>query len=158
MDRRDALKLGAGFAAALFLARQAVSAGSAEPLTGLPMGVSAPFADDAVIERARQLAQAPFAPPQDTIPPAYKDLNYDQYRAIRFRKDLALWAHGNSNFTAEFFSAGYIYLTSVQIFVVDAGQATELKYEPDLFTYGPEVAGRLRTQVQVFQAFAFTRL
>ena len=140
MDRRDVLKLSAGFTAALFLAREAVSVSAAESLTSLPMGEAAPFSEDIVIERARQLSQAPYAPPQDTIPAAYKDLNYDQYRAIRFKKDLALWKHDNLSFTAEFFSAGYIYLAPVQIFVVDGGKAAELKYEPDLFTYGPEVS------------------
>ena len=92
------------------------------------MGEAAPFSEDIVIERARQLSQAPYAPPQDTIPAAYKDINYDQYRAIRFKKDLALWKHDNVSFTAEFFSAGYIYLAPVQIFVVDEGKAAELKY------------------------------
>jgi glucans biosynthesis protein len=114
MDRRDVLKLGTGFAAALFLAREAMSASAAESLASLPKGESAPFSEDIVIERARQLSQAPYAPPENTIPAAYKDLNYDQYRAIRFRKDLALWKNDNSSFTAEFFSAGYIYLTPVQ--------------------------------------------
>ncbi len=140
MDRRDVLKLSAGFAAALFLARRAVSVSFAEPLAALPMGESAPFPEDTVIENARRLSQAPYVPPQDTVPAAYKDLNYDQYRAIRFRKDLALWAGDNLSFTAEFFSAGYIYLTPVQIFVVSSGRASELRYEPGLFTYGPEVS------------------
>ncbi len=119
MDRRDVLKLGAGYAAALFLARQASYPSGAlaagDPLTALPMGAGTPFSEDTVIERARQLSQAPYAPPADTIPPTYKDFDYDQYRAIRFKKDLALWSHENLGFTAEFFSAGYIYLTPVQI-------------------------------------------
>ena len=140
MDRRNVLKLGAGFAAALFLARKAVSVSRAETLTGLAMGESAPFSENLVTDRARQLSKAPYATPPDTIPAAYKDLNYDQYRAIRFKKDLALWNHDNVSFTAEFFSAGYIYQAPVQIFVVDAGHAAELKYQPDLFTYGPEVS------------------
>ncbi len=91
MDRRDVLKLSAGFAAALFLAREAVSSSAAETLTGLPMGENVPFSETLVTERARQLSQAPYAPPQDAIPASYKNLNYDQYRAIRFKKDLALW-------------------------------------------------------------------
>jgi glucans biosynthesis protein len=139
MDRRDVLKLGAGYATALLLARLFAAPCSAEALASLPLGERVPFSEDTVAGRARQLAQAPYAPPRDTIPQAYKDLNYDQYRAIRFRKDLALWGHDNSSFTAEFFSAGYIYAVPVQIFAVDDGHASELKYEPDLFTYGPEV-------------------
>ncbi len=139
MDRRDVLKLGAGFTAALFLARHAVGAAGAEP-QALPLGESAPFSEDALIELARRLAKSPYAPPPDAVPAAYKGLNYDQYRAIRFRKDLALWAHDGLGYTAEFFSAGYIYAYPVQIFAVDGGRAAEVRYLPDLFTYGPEVS------------------
>ena len=74
MDRRDVLKLSAGFAAALFLARGAVSMSAAESLASLPMGESMPFSEDVVIERARQLSQAPYAPPEDTIQPHTKTL------------------------------------------------------------------------------------
>jgi periplasmic glucans biosynthesis protein len=145
MDRRDVLKLGAEFSAGLLLARsiapvsRAGAVTAAEPLMQLPMGDSLPFSQDAVAGQAKLLSQAPYAPPQDTIPSSYKALSYDQYRAIRFKKDLALWKHDNLGFTAEFFSAGYIYRTPVQIFNVDGGRAAEIKYNPDLFAYGPKV-------------------
>ncbi len=138
MDRRDVLKLGAGYAAALFLARRAVSAAKADP--GPPLGEGLPFSDEMPAQLARKLSQAPYAPPPDAVPPAYKDLNYDRYRAIRFKKELALWARENLGYTAEFFSAGYIYAYPVQIFAVDGSRAAEVKYLPDLFTYGPEVS------------------
>jgi periplasmic glucans biosynthesis protein len=143
MDRRDLIKLGAGFSAALLLARYAVS------LTGAlaggedarpPSGDGSPFSADTVIEAARKLSQAPYTPPEDTIPPAYKALNYDQYRAIRFKKDLALWKQDNLGFTVECFSAGYIYRTPVQIYSVEGNNAKELKYDPEFFTYGPQVS------------------
>ena len=35
---------------------------------------AAPFSEDVVIERARQLSQAPYAPPEDTIQPHTKTL------------------------------------------------------------------------------------
>ncbi len=134
MDRADALKLSAGFAAALFLAREAVSLCAAQTLAGLPMGESALLSDHLVIERARRLWQAPQALLEDAIPGSCGDLTCNHYRAIRLKNDLALWRNDNLSFVAEFFSAGYIYSTSVQIFVVDAGKAAELKYSPALFT------------------------
>ena len=140
MDRRDVLKLSAGFAAALFLAREAVSVSAAESLHQPANGRGCAVLRGHCDRTGTPAFASALRPPQDTIPAAYKDLNYDQYRAIRFKKDLALWKHDNVSFTAEFFSAGYIYLAPVQIFVVDAGKAAELKYEPDLFTYGPEVS------------------
>lgn len=142
MNRREALKLGAGLPAVFALARKlawAMDAFGAEALSQIPIGETTPFTEEMVIEQARALSKAPFEPPKDTIPSAFKALSYDQYRAIRFKKDLALWKGANLRFTAEFFSAGYIYETSVQIFAVDGAYASELKYHPDLFTYGPEV-------------------
>ncbi|MBI4724093.1 MAG: glucan biosynthesis protein [Rhodomicrobium sp.] len=136
MDRRDALKLGAGFSLAALLARHAASASgaiAAEVPAALPFGDSVPFSEDAVIEQARLLAKSPYSRPQDTVPQRYKDLDYDQYRAIRFKKDLALWKRDDPGFTAEFFSAGYIYPIPVQIFVVDGGKSAELKYDRQLF-------------------------
>jgi periplasmic glucans biosynthesis protein len=143
MIRRDALKLGAAFSAVIILAQRTLSSESvlgAEVLAKIPVGESTPFSEDAVAEEARVLSRTPYTSPMDTIPPAYKALSYDQYRAIRFRKDLALWKDDKLRFTVEFFSAGYIYQTPVQIFVVDDGRATELNYNPDLFSYGPETS------------------
>ena len=145
MDRRAVLRLGAGFSAAVLLARQALSAGGAAAsevmaLDKLPLAASTPFADDTVIEQARLLAKSPYIPPQDTVSQSYKDLDYDRYRAIRFKKSLALWSGDNLGYTAELFSAGYIYDTPVRIFIVDGAQAAEIAYDPDIFTYGPEVS------------------
>ena len=145
MDRRAILKLGAGFSAAVLFARKVLSAGGAAAsevmaLDKLPLAASTPFAEDTVIEQARLLAKSPYVPPQDIVSQSYKDLNYDRYRAIRFKKGLALWSGDNLGFTAELFSAGYIYHTPVRIFVVDGASAAEIAYDPDIFTYGPEVS------------------
>ncbi len=145
MDRRGVLKLGAGFSAALLLAQRILSTGGAlaEPASGpagLPFAEPAPFAEDTVIEQARLLSKSPYRAPDDTIPQSYKDLDYDRYRAIRFKKNLALWGRDNLGFTTEFFSAGYIYRNPVRIFMVDGSRAAELNYDPDLFNYGPEVS------------------
>jgi glucans biosynthesis protein len=141
MDRRRALKLGAGFSLALLLARRAAAGSGPDSLTKLSFAESTPFAEDTAIAEARLLSKSPYRPPADTIPQSYKDLNYDRYRAIRFKKNLAVWAHDQLGYTAELFSAGYIYRTPVRVFAVEGGRAAELKYDPDLFTYGPE-AGR----------------
>jgi periplasmic glucans biosynthesis protein len=144
MERRDLLKLGPGFATALIFARQferALASPAADLLAKLPMGDGIPFAEDSIIEQARALSKFPYSAPEDTIPQSYKDLDYDRYRAIRFKKGLALWGQDGLGYTAEFFSAGYIYNTPVKIFAVENGRASALNYDPDIFTYGPE-AGR----------------
>ena len=81
MDRRDVLRLGQGFSLALLLARRGffnATSAEAEPLRALPMGDFTPFSEDAVLKQAQELSRTSYVPPQDTIPDAYKALNYDQ--------------------------------------------------------------------------------
>ncbi|HZV22057.1 MAG TPA: glucan biosynthesis protein, partial [Hyphomicrobiales bacterium] len=106
----------------------------------VPQGDAAPFSEADVIAQALALSKAPFSLPEDTVPAEYKALSYNQYRAIRFKKELALWKEDNLPFATEFFSAGYIFQAPVQIYAVEGGRVSELKYSPDLFTYGPEVS------------------
>ncbi len=53
-------------------------------------GSDAPFGPSTVRELARALAAKPFEPPDEKLPDALKNLNYDQYRSIRFLPDHAL--------------------------------------------------------------------
>jgi glucans biosynthesis protein len=160
MKRRDLLKLGAELSAALVLARtflgeRVAMAAETTPLGGFPAGETMPFSDEMVVEQARRLSQSPYVPPEDTIPPSYKALTYDAYRAIRFKKELALWKGESLGFIAELFSAGYIYRTPVRLFTVDGSNATEIKYEPELFTYGPEVSPPPQGTGPGFSGFRF---
>jgi glucans biosynthesis protein len=144
MDRREVLKFGAGLSAALMLARQVLTPASAlggEAGTAAELSPNdwSQFSEDMLIEKARRLSQAPYSPPEDTIPPSYKALDYDQFRAIRFKKNLALWRSETLGFIGEFFSAGYIYRVPIQIHVIDGDRAGDLQYNPGLFTYGPKV-------------------
>ena len=41
--------------------------------------------------------------------------------------------------------------------MVDGGQAAEIEYDPDIFTYGPEVAARPRVRGRASPGSAFTR-
>jgi glucans biosynthesis protein len=62
-------------------------------------------------------------------------MNYDQYHALRFRKEAAIWADESLGYTLELFSAGYIYGAAVDIWVVDRDQAALVQYDPGLFRY-----------------------
>src|SRR3546814_20442276 len=49
-------------------------------------GQSAPFGPGTVEAIARSLARKPFNPPDRSLPPAIANLDYDQYRSIRFAR------------------------------------------------------------------------
>ena len=54
--------------------------------------------------RARALARAPYRQPQKLAPRFLRDLTYDQYQAIGFRHDHALWAQTRAPFAWNFFT------------------------------------------------------
>ena len=96
---------------------------------------AAPFGFDDVARRASELASRPYSVPQAVTPKALNDLNYDQYRDIRFRPDKALWK-GSSPFELQFFHPGSFYNHPVRISEIVAGVAREIRFDPELFDYG----------------------
>lgn len=94
-----------------------------------------PFSRNTVIAMAREMAKKPFDPPQP-IPDNFANLNYDDHRKIRFKKDLALWAGNNRGFTVELLHAGFVVKSPVEIYKVEDGQAEQITYSPDYFDFG----------------------
>ncbi|HTI82279.1 MAG TPA: glucan biosynthesis protein G [Acetobacteraceae bacterium] len=84
---------------------------------------------------AREIAQKPFQAPDQTLPDQLKNLDYQQYRSIRFDPSRALWKGAGTRFTAEFFHRGYLYKDAVQIYEVANGRATHIRYNPAMFTF-----------------------
>jgi glucans biosynthesis protein len=95
----------------------------------------APFNATTVRNMARDLAQHAWQAPNETLPDPLKNLDYQQYRSIRFDPGHALWRGQGLRFTAEFFHLGFLYRQPVKIFEVVNGRATEIRYSPDLFTF-----------------------
>ena len=104
---------------------------------------STPFDSATVRNLARDLAQKAYQAPDATLPDSLKNLEYQDYRSIRFDPGHALWHGQGLRFTAEFFHRGFLYKEAVKIFDVANGRAELIRYRPDLFTFGkvkPETA------------------
>ncbi len=90
-----------------------------------------------VTERARRLAGSSYAPAEATLPYNLTNLDYDQYRAIRFRPEAALW-RDEARFEIQLFHPGYIYDEPVRIHLVRDAKTSELAFDTGLFHYeGP---------------------
>jgi periplasmic glucans biosynthesis protein len=89
---------------------------------------------EAVEAMAARLAAQPYKQPA-SIEGDMRRLTYDQYRALRAKPDTALWRDGKGQFRVEFFPAGFIYETPVQVFVVESGMARPLPVSPDQFDF-----------------------
>ena len=107
--------------------RELIRPAAAEPVT---------FDRGIVRQIARDLAAKPFKAPDNKLPDALKNLDYDHYRAIRFLPEQALWRGEKLPFEAQFFHRGFFYAGRVDIYEVVDGKANKIAYRPDQFSFG----------------------
>ncbi|WP_372994550.1 glucan biosynthesis protein [Marinobacter sp.] len=135
MDRRRLLKLGL-----------ALSAGLPFALTGTgrilasdrqrPSGSGQAFSYDWLCGHARQLAEHAYQSARGSLPPALRSLDWDQYQAIRYRPEQALWRNHDSAFQVQFFHLGLFFLEPVRFYEVVDGHPHALDYQSEHFDYG----------------------
>ncbi|WP_157268432.1 glucan biosynthesis protein [Azohydromonas aeria] len=105
-----------------------------------PPGAAAPGFDYAWLKGlARSLAAVAYKPPSEVLPPEVAALDWDQYQALRFRDDHALWAgdaQSQGRFQLKFFHLGLFFKSAVRLHEVVQGKARELAYDPGMFDYG----------------------
>lgn len=92
------------------------------------------FTRDTVQEIARELARRPFKTAPTQVPESIKSLSYDQYRAIRYRPEKAIWAEDSVPYRMQLFHRGFYYSEPVEIALVEGDQAIHLAYDPEQFT------------------------
>ncbi|MFZ1326876.1 MAG: glucan biosynthesis protein G [Candidatus Contendobacter sp.] len=92
------------------------------------------FAD--VHRRAEMLAAQPFQEIGNKLPDFLKNLDYDQYRDIRFRADKGLWRTEGLPFEIQFAPLGFLFFQPVAINIVTDGESKPVEYASDLFDYG----------------------
>jgi glucans biosynthesis protein len=127
MHRRDALR------AVSTLLASAACAWS-------PSAVAAPGGDEffdfaALKGRARGLASVPHVARTRPLPDALRRLDWDHYKAIRFRPSRALWADEDARFRVEFFHPGWHFDEPVRIHEVVDGRAKEIELDAGMFDY-----------------------
>lgn len=90
---------------------------------------------DLISERAKKLAEGEFAVPVNHIPDALLDMNYQQYRAINFKAEHALW-RDQSMFELQFFHLGFLYRQPVTLREVSAdGVNKRVEFLSEQFDY-----------------------
>ena len=95
------------------------------PAPALP-GVVDNFDFETFSKMMRARSQAPYVDTREPLPDALSKLSYDQYRAIRFRPDHALWLGDPVNFQLQAFYPGGMLHETTRIFIGD-GSHFELK-------------------------------
>lgn len=136
MDRRALIKTFVGLAGAQALPLSALLY-SGQGLAG-EVGGSQPFSFAWLKGHARALADNPWVSRKGDLPESLKKLSWDDYQAIRFRPEKALWRNDDNAFQVQLFHLGLYFKSPVRIYEVDNGLARELAYQPEYFRYEGE--------------------
>lgn len=94
------------------------------------------FDFDEVVKTAREAASRPYVEPEQKIPEFLLDIDYDQWRDIRFQPEHSLWRKENLSFEVQFFHAGFFYNRVVSIFIVENNQVRPFQFSKQFFRYG----------------------
>lgn len=97
-------------------------------------GSALALAFDRIVARAEQLATQPYEAPAG-IPGFMQQLDYDEYRGIRFDPAQQLWSESRTRFQVMLVPAGRHYTQPVKINVIDAAGVHTLPFRKELFTY-----------------------
>ena len=105
-------------------------------LPSAPAKATQKFSRQTVVDKARQLSQAPFDAERGLVPQALLDLSHETWRDIRFRPDKALWKSEKLPFQLQFFHPGLFYDRLVDINIIDKGTVERFPFDVGLFDYG----------------------
>jgi glucans biosynthesis protein len=113
----------------------------------------AAFDLDDVAKRAHELASKDFEDRSRSIPQWLLEINYDQWRDIRFRPDQSHWRSAGLPFELQFFHCGLFYDRSVKMNEIDAEGVRPIPFSPNLFDYGKNEFGSRIPQDLGFAGF-----
>jgi len=134
---RAARPMGVGRSSAPLLVAAALLVGLLTMVLA-PAGAAASerFSRQVVVDKAAQLARAPYAPAANQVPQSLLNIDYDTWREIRFRPEKALWRKEGLPFQLQFFHPGLYYDHLVTINIVSSGKSERLPFDVDSFDYG----------------------
>lgn len=97
-----------------------------------------PFSFEALVERARKMANAPYQPPRLPAPDIVQQIDYQRHGELVFRTEKAPFSGqpgtvAEKGYPLEFFPLGKYATKGVQMFLVENGEATEVPYSADFF-------------------------
>jgi periplasmic glucans biosynthesis protein len=139
MSRRKFLRAGVAAMSSMALPSawpsRSEAATASKQVTLKQRGTPQPFDYARLKGMARSMADAPYHPPPDKLPPPLAQLDWDHWQSIRFRDEHALWANDGLRFRVAFFHLGFTITKPVRMYTVQDGQAQEIAFDPAMYDY-----------------------
>ena len=89
-----------------------------------------------VTQKARLLSEQPYQKQKLNLPKELADMNYDEFRTLRYVRESGPWYKQNIPFELQFFHTGSIYTNSVRINQIIDNKASYIPYMSNAFTKG----------------------
>ena len=105
------------------------------PLLLLPVAAQA-FDFNDVAVRAKRLASTAYVKPRSNLAGTMANLEYDQYRDIRFDLAKSRWRDQKLPFEMAFFHEGRSFDKPVRIFEISGKIVRDIRFDPTAFNYG----------------------
>jgi glucans biosynthesis protein len=90
---------------------------------------------DAVVAQAKGRAGEPYVPAKEVDSKLLRELNYDQYRDIRWRDENTLWRRLGLPFQAKLFFTGNLHSKPVTIYQVNRDGTGPVRFAPEFFDF-----------------------
>lgn len=100
------------------------------------------FSYEDVVARAKTLSDAAFEPRKINLPPDVEKLDWDGWRAIRFRNEADPLQDPQHRFKLQVFHLGHLFKNEVRINLVMNGTARPFDYNPKNFEYSSGTFGK----------------
>jgi glucans biosynthesis protein len=101
-------------------------------------GITYPFDFDVLLADAKRLSAKPYTPRRNTLPAELDKLSPEQYRAILFDRNAAIWRREGLPFRIELLRASFNQpVPAVTVSTVENGKAQDLIATPAMFAMGP---------------------
>lgn len=137
MRRRDLLRRTAFLPALGSLAPILAAAPALRAQEATPANPGQPFDWEWLKAHARERSSQAWTALPDDRPPQVERLTWDEYNAIRFRPDHALWIGTDLGSQVQFFHLGIFFAHAIHIDEVIDGVARPVVYDSAMFDYGP---------------------
>uniref|UniRef100_UPI003566F96A glucan biosynthesis protein n=1 Tax=Marinobacter sp. TaxID=50741 RepID=UPI003566F96A len=87
-----------------------------------------------VVEKARVMAGDEYEPPPE-VPGFLRDLDYQNYQAIRFNPEVSLWRQSGSRFQAMTVPPGNFYTHTVQLNEIDSSGVKPIPFDKSAYSF-----------------------
>ncbi len=105
----------------------------AHAAAGVTLGAPENFSFEGLKAVAEALAAKPYAAPTQPNPAVVSQIDYERWGQISFNTESALFANGPGQFPVTFFHIGKFFPKSVEMYVVENGQARPIIYDQAMF-------------------------